>query len=95
MLDVKKLLTKILNRQYPTLTEVQIPVTVPGSASAWASAALPSGFMAIEGYYIDSISCTMRNITVNTNNQTISICLRNWTGSSISTQVNVQVSIEP
>lgn len=63
------ILNALVKRSKFTYTEVQIPITISGEVSAWAEAAVPTGFIAIEGYFIESIYCSIRNLTYNTQTQ--------------------------
>ena len=85
--------SKIHKEQFSSF-QIQIQnLVVPANISAWYSTVdIPDNAVSINGYYIESIWCTLRSLTFNRSTGKIDICLRNWSTSEVTTSMVVDIA---
>lgn len=69
-------------------------VTVAAGAVTWENFDIPDKTVAIIGYYLDSTFLSIRSININSVSKKASLCVKNWSSSSVTSNVNIQVLVE-
>ena len=83
---------KIKTNKFKTQQISNISITVPANSSAWTTVQAPDNAICVSGYYLDSLSLTVRSITFNGTAAEVNI--RNWTGNQITSTYSVEFLIQ-